>query len=413
MSSAQVDLTMNIKRILLALLAIGSLGTLILAIAYLVPLPIATDRDFITLYHTNWTFVRGIDLYDYPNQLALLQSELQITFPFHPYPYPPWFALTTFYLGWFPIEIAARIWFQLNLLMITAAVWLLTANWKPTSQLLALAAALLFIPTLGHLVIGQSTAPILLGMALFIWSARARSAEGIALAFGLMTFKPNLGIFPLLAFSGWLLFQRDKPFVRRTVIRIAIIAVFLFTAGFIADPAWPLTYIRGLGGWHEYPVAETCNLCASLTANLIQAFQLEYSDRLGAIWGLILAMIIGVPLAWHYRRQAIQPELLAVLVTCLTLLAFPYLLNYDFMLLVAPMLILAERLRLTKNQRPETDASKFDRLGILLLAGAYFLPWGMIIWGQNGDLLLIGATFLLLILAWRLDWNFTPYQAQA
>jgi hypothetical protein len=395
----------NIKRVLLTLTAIGLLGGLILLIAYFVPLPIASNRDFITLYYTNWTFTRGIDLYDYPSQLALLQSELKISFPFHPYPYPPWFALATFYLGSFPIEIAARIWFQLNLLMLTASVWMLTTRWKPRSRLLALAGALLFIPTLGHLVVGQSATPILLGLALFIWSVRTESSMGIALAFGLLTFKPNLGIFPLLAFTGWLLYQRHKPFARRAIILITAMAVFLFAVGFIADPAWPLTYLHGLGGWHEYPVAETCNLCASLTANLIQAFQVEYTDRVGAIWGLILFLITGIPFIWHFRRQVNHPELLAVITSCLTLLAFPYLLNYDFILLVVPMLVLAERLRLSRISMPGAGAMKSDWTKIMLLVVAYCLPWGMVIWGRDADLLLIGATFLLLILAWQLDWG--------
>jgi hypothetical protein len=354
----------------------------ILAVSFLAPLPIPYYQDFSVLYFSNKGLLQGIHLYDYPAQLEMVLAQTQPDFTFHPYPYPPWYALSTLYLATLPIYVAARMWFLLNLVMVATATWLLTPQWKAPFRLFAILGAVLFIPAFGLLIVGQYSVPVLLGVALFIYSARKEASAGIAASLGLMTFKPHIGLFLALAAFGWLLYRREAPFARRAIIMTVILAVVLAALGFLADPAWPLAYLESLGRYRDIPGVQSCGLCASLSVGLVRVAT-GRSDTLQAAWvSLILAAGLAGLFLWRFRPLLRHPSHLMALSAAFTLLIDPYLLNYDYVLLLVPLLLLAQARR-------------------WLVIIPYLIPWIALAFGREGNLLLSLATLIVLLIYWK------------
>jgi hypothetical protein len=417
------------KRILTLLAFICAAAGVILAVSFFVPLPIPYYQDFSVMYFTNKGLLNGIPIYDYPAQLEFVKTLTPASFTFHPYPYPPWYALATVYLSLLPIEASARMWFFLNLAMIGGAAWLLTSGWKAIPRILGAFAAVMFIPAFGLLIVGQYSAPVLLGAALFIWSARKKSAAWTAVALLLMTFKPHIGGILFLAGFGWLLFtshceraafQRAKQspvkpgivfpeeiaspleirqrlamtspvmtYARRAIWLTIFGGLFLAAIGFLADPAWPLTYLQSLGRYRDIPGVQTCGLCASLSVALVRVATGQSNTGMAAWVSLVLAIGVGILLFWRYRTYLKDPAILMALSAILTLLLDPYLLNYDYILLLVPLFPCTERRTVWLVRK--------ERLAALV----YFIPWAALALGRNGNLLLPVAALLLLTILWK------------
>jgi hypothetical protein len=246
----------------------------------------------------------------------------------------------------------------LNAAMLLTAAVLLTVKWKPIPRVLALLAALLFIPSIGLMVVGQYSAPVLLGAALFMYAARREDAPLTALGLLLMTFKPHIGLFLLPIGFFWLLLQKT-PFARRAVWMALGGGLVLAALGFLADPAWPLAYVRSLVSYTTIPGVANRDLTASFSALLVK-MALGYGS---AFWATCLSVaLVAVMLAlfWRFRVFA-NIETLVVGCALMTLLGDPYMFNYDYVLMLLPLAYLVRQAK---------------SLGARLLIGvAYFLPW--------------------------------------
>lgn len=353
-------------------------------LAFLLPLP--PYLDFQVLYHANLGLTQGIPLYDRAAQaemiarLAGVAPEQVFVLPF---PYPPWYALSTFFFALLPISIAARLWFGLNLAMLLASVWLWTDGWKSAPRLASFLFAIVFLPVLGSLYVGQYIFPVLLGASLMTYALRRENAAWTALAAALLTFKPHLGG-PLAGAAVLYLFLRRDDFARRALQAILAEAVFLFVLGFLADPAWPVAYIRSLLGFREIAGVASCSLCASLPVGLT-ALLTGRTDIAPALpLGLALFVILFAASILFRREMFRKPESLVSASILITLLADPYLLNYDFALLLAPLFLLASSAR---------------RVDWLWLALVWLLPLFLLgVFGRGGSLYLPLAALILL---WR------------
>ncbi len=300
-----------------------------------------------------------------------------------PFPYPPWYALATLFLAWPPVEIAARLWFGLNLSMLLASAWLLTDNWKPTPRLASFLIAIIFIPVIGSLYVGQFVFPVLLGASLMTFALRRENVPLTALAAALLTFKPHLGG-PLAGAALIWLFLRRDDFSRRAVRAILLTAVFLFALGFLADPAWPVNYLHSLLDFREVPGVSSCGLCASLPVGLVALFSGQTDIGPALPLGAALFVILFAALIFLRREIFREPASLVAASMLATLLADPYLLNYDFSLLLVPLFILA------------SSARRADWPWISL---AYLLPSLLLgLFGRGGSLYLPLAVLLLLSL---------------
>jgi hypothetical protein len=314
------------------------------------------------------------------------------------------------YLGWLPIEVSARIWFFMNLGMIGGAAWLLTPRWNPIAHILGAFAAIMFIPAFGLLIVGQYSAPVLLGAALFIWSTRKKSAGWTAVALLLMTFKPHIGGILFLAGFGWLVYEcrceraalrraKQPPvdeeiasppeehrrlattYARRAIWLTLLGGVLLAGLGFLADPSWPLTYLQSLARYRDIPGVQTCGLCASLSVALVRVASGQSNTTIAAWVSLALAAGAGILFFWRFHAHLKDAAALTALSATLTLLIDPYLLNYDYVLLLIPLFGLIYK----------------ERLAII----AYFIPWAALALGRDGNILLPVAALLLLAIFWK------------
>lgn len=354
-----------------------------LVIIALLPLPIPPYLDFQVIYHADLGLLRGISIYDRAGQINMI-AQLANVSPEQvyvlPFPYPPWYALVTLPLALLPIQIAARIWFGLNFIMLFLSVWLMTDEWPPVKRLSSFLFAFIFVPVLGSLFIGQYGFPVLIGAALFAYALRNQKTPLTALAAALLTFKPHLGALILLMGLVYLFLRRDE-FSRRALTAILITGLLLFAVGFLASPLWPLDYFRSLTGFKD---VSRCNQCNSLPMELAGLINGGFGQ---AVW-FAIALLVLLGLWFIFQWKALSKDLhrLISLAVMITLLISPYLQNYDYILLLVPLFALA------------ANAHRFDWLW---LAFAYIIPFvGLGLFGVAGDVsLVISALFSFIVLA--------------
>jgi len=373
------------KKILRAALSSFLLIIILLAIAIYVPIPLDPYLDFQVLHRADSGILHGIPLYDQAGQAQRVANELGVSADkvlVLPFPYPPWYAVFTLPLALLSIDVAVRMWFLLNIAMLLASVWLLTDGWEPRKRLYSFIAAFLFLPILGALIVGQYVFPTILGMALIVYALKRQRVGLIALGMALVTFKPHIGIFILLAVVIHLLLHRDE-FGRRAFWATAFTGAFLFLVGFIADRAWPVTYFQSL---FNFKNVSECEICVSLPLTVGRVFGLGF-DQSTPVAGILLVGLVALFIGSKYR---LGDEASVAFFICVPLLVNPYLLNYDFSFALVPLFYLAGSAR-----------SKTDWLWITLI---FLLPWvGLILFERAGNsVLLICVLAMISIILTRL-----------
>jgi hypothetical protein len=369
------------KRNLIFLLSCFLLVTGMFAVALYVPNSLPTSHDVGAIYGTDLALVNRIPIYDVPRVEALAREHSGISaqrFFMPRFPYPPWYALSTFYLGWLSIRAATTLWFELNLVMLFLSVWLLTDGWPGRLRLVAFPLALFFLPVLGVLAVGQYDFPLLLGTSLLIYALRKENIAGTALGAALLTFKPHIGVPILLSGMGWLIASRSS-FGRRGIRAILIAGVFLFFSGFLADPAWVISYPKMLLNYRNEGNVATCSECASLPIWLSRWFW--NASLVNALW-ITLALLLLLVLIFYLLRPSFRShELLLSAVVLIILLVSPYLYNYDFLLLLVPFAVLFQRENLMQK---------------IIVVLCYLVPVvSIILYGRAGNISLLFATFVM------------------
>ncbi|MEW6030897.1 MAG: glycosyltransferase family 87 protein [Chloroflexota bacterium] len=374
----------------------------LLLFVYYIPLP--AYLDFQVIYHADMGLVRGIPLYDHAGQVNMI-AELARVEPEQvyvlPFPYPPWYALSTIFLALLPIETAARLWFGLNLSMLLTSIWLLSHHEEAKSaklfeNIFPYLLAIFFLPVLGTLFVGQYTLPVLLGASLWLYAVNKQNAWAVALASILLTFKPHLGGLLLLAALVHLLSRRDA-FGRRALTYTLGAGLLLFVSGFLVDPAWPVNYLRSLLAFRSDAGVASCNLCASLPVALVRLMTGQPSLASAPWIGLGLFLVLLAALVWTRRAILFAPHWLMAFSILAALLVNPYLLNYDFVLLLFVFCVL-----FFSSRSPAKT---------LLLVIAYLLPYlALGLWGREGNFAFSVSAIILLALTFR-D-NRQPCQAK-
>jgi glycosyl transferase family 87 len=360
-----------------------------LFILSLFPFPIPPYLDFQVLYHADMGLLRGIPLYDHAGQVEMIARVANVP-PTDvyvlPFPYPPWYALTLLPLALLPIQNAARIWFGLNLLVLLTSLGLMTDGWPPFKRALTALALVFFPPVIGTLLVGQYVLPVLLGAALWIYAAQKEDPVLVGLGSALLTFKPHLGALILLA-GVCHLWLRGDDFGRRSLLYVLLTGILLFVLGFFADRLWPINYLRSLFAFSQDPGVSSCGLCASLPVALVSLFNGEASLAPAPLIGLIVFILL---LLWliSTRREAVNDlNAVVILAVLVTMLSSPYLLNYDFVLLLLPLLWLVDR-----------AAARLEWSLVLI---AYLIPFVALgLWGRQGNIGFSFSAIILLILAY-------------
>ena len=366
---------------LLILLLVIAIAIGMFVVAFYVPNVLPAGSDFSALYNTDLALVHRIPIYDIPRVEAFAREHAGIPpekFFLARFPYPPWYALSTFYLGLLPARVAVTLWFQLNLAMLFLSVWFLTDGWSGRLRLIAFPLALFFLPVLGALSVGQYDFPVLLGTAMLMYALRKENVTLTMLGAVLLTFKPHVGVLILLSALGWLLGSRSD-FGRRAIRSILLAGVFLFIVGFVADPAWPLSYPKMLLNYQNEGNVTACSECASLPVWSSRWF---FDGSLtNAMWiALGLLILFGI-LFYSIRSSFRSHELLLSAAMLVTLLASPYLYNYDYLLLLVPFVVLFNR---------------GDLIQKIIVVICYLIPtFLLILYGRAGNISLLLVTIVL------------------
>jgi hypothetical protein len=263
------------------------------------------------------------------------------------------------------------------------SVWFLTDDWQPRLRLIAFPLALCFLPVLGALSVGQYDFPVLLGTSILICSLRKQDIALTTLGAVLLTFKPHIGALVLLAALIHLLLRGDS-YGRSALRSILVAGVFLFIAGFIADPAWPVNYPKMLFNYQNEGNVTACSECASLPVWLSRWF---FDGALTKAAGIAVVLLIALVLIFSLNRNMLlkSPALLLTSALVITLLVSPYLYNYDFILLLVPFAVLIN--------------SNVDISGRIVVVVCYLVPTFVIaIWGRPGNISLIIVALMLALL---------------
>jgi hypothetical protein len=310
-------------------------------IAVYIPNSLPVGSDFSALYYADLALVNGVHVYDIPKMeaLALTTTDIPAEKFFMPrFPYPPWYVLSTFYLGLLSIQSAGTLWFELNLGMLFLSVWFLTDGWNGRLRLVAFLLALVFIPALGALSVGQFGFPVLLGTSMLVYALRRENIVLTVIGVVLLTFKPHLGALIFLSVLVWLIASRSS--FGRSVMRSIIAAgILLCLLGLIADPLWFINYPKMLLNYQGEVNVTTCSECASVPVWASRQF-FDGSLAKATLTAAVLLILFAFLLVLIRKSLSKSPALTVTAVLLVTLLVSPYLYNYDFILLLIPFAVL-------------------------------------------------------------------------
>jgi hypothetical protein len=355
---------------------------IMLAVAIYIPNTLPVGSDFSALYYADLALVNGVRVYDIPNMEALALSKTDIppeNFFMPRFPYPPWYMLSTFYLGLLPIQSAGALWFQLNLIMLFLSVWFLTDGWNGRLRLIAFPLALFFLPVLGALSVGQYDFPVLLGTSLLVYSLRKENVALTTLGAVLLTFKPHIGVLILLSALGWLLGSRSN-FGRRALRSIVMAGVGLSIVSLIADPLWFVNYPKMLLNYQGEGNVTACSECASVPV-WTSRWLFDGSLAKATLIAVLLLIALTIVL-WSIRKSLLKsPESLITSALLVTLLVSPYLYNYDFILLLVPLAVILN------------SSTVIEKIVVL---SSYLIPsFAIILFGREGNIALNAATIVV------------------
>ena len=338
--------------------------------------PIGTD--FMTVFSAGTLALAGepAAAYDYVRHLEAQRQALpwpdgQVP-PYYGWHYPPFFMLFAVGFALVPYGVALTAWVAATLPVYLAAVRgiLPYRRWF----LFALAFPAVFV-NLGHGQSGFLTAG-LLGLGLLVLDRRPVVS---GMLFGLLAYKPQLGILlPLVLIID----RRWQAFLSAavTTLGLSFLSYAIFGEAiwhaFIESVTLTRTVVleQGAMGWEKLQSAFAA--MRMLGAGIETAYAVQAAVTLS----------VAVAVLWVWRRPVGMPLKSAALVTG-SLLATPYVMDYDMTLLALPMAWLAV----------EGIRTQFLSWEKIALFGVWLLPLVSRAIGAFG--LPIGPIVLLLFLA--------------
>ena len=375
------------RRLSFFLILFFIIGIFIL-IAFYFPLPLAINSDFRVLYYTDKALIQGVDIYNHAEKTELVAHEEGVlpeqVSAFPQFAYPPWFALSTFYLGYFSIQSAATLWFELNLTMLMLSIWLLTDGWHVKKRLLSFPLVFIFIPVFGTLIVGQYDFPVLLGVALVTYAIKKEKPVLSAAGIFLLTFKPHLGGLIIIACLFHFIVRRDN-FGRQSLKWITVAGFMAFVSGFLADSAWLMNYINSLLGYRNLGHITTCSECANLSIWLAKWITGELSLLVASQIAVVILIIFLIVFARIRPPLWKSPILLVNSILFITLIASPYLYNYNYLLLLIPIFWLAgKNLKLIE--------------WVILFMASIAPAFSLGLFGRNGNIAFLASTLVIALM---------------
>jgi len=269
--------------------------------------------------------------------------------PFYGWLYPPFFFVVAFLVASLPYAWGLAIWLAASLAAYLAAMRAIVP--RPETLLIAAAFPAVFI-NIGHGQNGFLTAA-LLGGALH-WLDRRPWLAGVLI--GLLAYKPQFGVLipvALLAGGRW-----------NTIGAAAATVAALVAVSFVT---------LGGGVWHAFADSMTFTQTVVLEPGGIGWEKIQSAFSAMRMWGagvrtayaiqIALALMLAASLAWLWQSTALF-ELKASALATASLLATPYVLDYDLVVLAVAIVFFV---RHGMNRG-------FHDYEISLLAAAWFMP---------------------------------------
>ena len=292
--------------------------------------------DFSSFYAAGRMALAGHSPYAQPALRATEQSLFGAGAPYYSFAYPPIFLLLLAPLAKLPYLPALLLWQGASLLLYLAAMSRLrqALGENLPGGALFLTACLSFTAVFVNLIHGQNgfLAAAQLGLALSLLDEKPALA---GLCFGLLIFKPQLGLvvpFALAAGGRW----RSFAAAATTVLGLAALATLLF----------------GAESWRDFLAAAHFSQAMILDHNAVGYEKMVSVFAWARLWHLPLSLSYGAQalaalsaiasLDWLWRGNA-DPRLKGAALVFATLLATPFALDYDLMLLAPAILLLAAR----------------------------------------------------------------------
>ena len=303
--------------------------------------PLGTD--FSNVYAAGTYVLDGHpeSAFDPPQQHAREQVIFGPATPFYGWCYPPFLLFVSAALALMPYVVALAVWQGTTLLLYLGAIWAILRSAAPAGGgrtsplmrdplwlLLALAFPAVFV-NIGHGHNGFLTA-FLIGMALVVLDRRPVLA---GVLFGLVSYKPQFGLLiplVLIATGRWRTFAAATA----TIMLLVLVSTIAFGPQiwdvFFASTHFTRIFVLEAGdtGWHKIQSVFSWVRMWGGSVPLAYAVQ-------GAV-----TIALAVALVWLWRSNAAFP-LKAAALAIGTILATPYSLDYDMMLLAPAIAYLA------------------------------------------------------------------------
>jgi hypothetical protein len=257
----------------------------------------------------------------------------------HVFVYPLWTALPFVPLALLPFSTAVFVWALMNeaLIIPSLLMWLRALSWSEPKAwlLLVLASGLAFEPVsvtvlLGHLGIVLVS---LISGTLYLVSRGRHAQAGVLL--GLTLLKPQLFllVYPVLLLTMAL--RRKWSFLATFGITVGT----LLASSWVLLPGWIGAWQQQVGGTSAVRLAISPTMWVVLQS---VTMALGIQDLWLTMGFAGLAAVAGVVIysLWESRttlRSGVVPEPTVSLTVITSLLIAPYVLSYDFVLLVLPM----------------------------------------------------------------------------
>ena len=303
-----------------------------------------------------------------------------------PYPGPPWSFPLLLPLGLFSPGKAAAIWAVTTVLCLCAAIAFVSPGVSGVSMAILAIMALVSAPVQGHLIVGQFTIMAVLGLGLLIAGYRERSSLLVAVGFFLLTFRPHLGL-PIVLISGLFLLFRDRKGLTQAIAIFVSLIVCLNISALMIDSTCVSGYWEYLERLNSLPSNKVCDTCSSLPVLLTD----RSPDAPNSVWTerFILSGVSLLALGSLLLRVCRSFPLVTAGAACVSLLSAPYNRNYDFVLLVLPLVIVGrEAWRLKATAPPRASLALALTATGALVSGV--IPYALSRTGQ-GYIMGVGA----------------------
>jgi alpha-1,2-mannosyltransferase len=291
--------------------------------------PIGTD--FANVYAAGTYVLEGNptapfdSLTQYTREQAIFGASTQ----FYGWHYPPYFLFVAAPLALMPYGLALFVWQAVTLLLYLLALRAILKTFAPEGEagatslwlLLALAFPAVLI-NVGHGHNGFLTAA-LIGGGLVCLDRRPLVA---GILFGLLVYKPQFGLMiPIALAAGgyW------RPFVSAalTVVLLTVVTTLVF----------------GVGVWHAFLVGAEFTRTVVLEQGDTGWYKIQSIFSWARMWGapvplaygiqFVATLAIGVATAWLWRSKTAPFPVKAAALCLAAILATPYTLDYDMMVL--------------------------------------------------------------------------------